>query len=93
MAKSIMQAKKECYLTGNTWGLHKHHIYFGSGLRKVSDRNGFWCYLTADMHNMSNEGVHFNHELDLRLKRECQERYEESHSREEFMDLIGRNYL
>ena len=93
MAKSIMQSEKECYLTGNTWGLHKHHIYFGSGLRKVSDRNGFWCYLTADMHNMSNEGVHFNHELDLRLKRECQERYEENHSREEFMGLIGRNYL
>lgn len=42
---------------------------------------------------MSNEGVHFNRELDLKLKRECQEKFEETHSREEFMKIIGKNYL
>lgn len=93
MAKSIMQGNKECYLTGETWRLHKHHIFFGSGRRKVSEQNGFWCYLTPELHNMSNNGVHFNRELDLQLKQECQKRYEETHTREDFMDLIGRNYL
>lgn len=42
---------------------------------------------------MSNEGVHFNRELDLKLKRECQAKFEETHSREEFMKIIGKNYL
>lgn len=93
MAKSIMQRNKECYLTGETWRLHKHHIFFGSGKRKTSEQNGFWCYLTPELHNMSNNGVHFNRELDLQLKQECQKRYEETHTREDFMDLIGRNYL
>lgn len=33
------------------------------------------------------------HTLDLRLKQDCQRRFEETHSREEFMAIIGRNYL
>jgi hypothetical protein len=31
--------------------------------------------------------------VDLLLKRLCQAVYEIDHSREEFMELIGRNYL
>lgn len=93
MAKSIMQTEKECYITGRTNNLHKHHIYFGNPNRKISEQNGFWVWLIPEMHNMSNQGVHFNHELDLALKRECQARFEKTHSREEFVKLIGKNYL
>lgn len=94
MAKSILQSEKECYLTGSTQNLHLHHIYAGSR-RKISDREGFWVYLAGHYHNQSNDGVHGKngHELDLHLKRECQRKYEETHSREEFMLLIGKNYL
>lgn len=92
--KSILQGdKKECYITGRTDNLHLHHIYFGTGLRKISDENGFVVWLTAEYHNMSNKGVHFNRELDLKLKRDCQRKYEETHTREEFRNLIGRSYL
>ena len=42
---------------------------------------------------MSDYGVHFDRELDLRLKRECQEEFEKRHSHEEFMAIFGRNYL
>lgn len=94
MARSIMQSQRECYLTGTTENLHKHHIYAG-GRRKISDREGFWVYLTGYYHNQSNEGVHGKngHALDWKLKQECQRKYEETHSREEFIRLIGRNYL
>lgn len=91
--KSILQTEKECFITGRTDNLHLHHIYFGIGLRKISDDNGFTVYLTAELHNMSNKGVHFNRELDLYLKQTCQRKFEETHSREEFMKLIGKNYL
>ena len=90
---SIMQREKYCYISGSERDLHLHHIYFGRGLRKISDDNGFWCYLQAKYHNASNKGVHFNRELDLYLKRECQKKFEETHTRAEFMALIGRNYL
>ena len=90
---SILQHEKYCYISGTEKNLHLHHIYFGTALRKISDENGFWCYLTAKYHNASNKGVHFNRELDLHLKRECQKKYEETHTRAEFMALIGRSYL
>ena len=36
---------------------------------------------------------HQDRQTDLLLKRECQRKFEETHSREEFMKIIGRNYL
>ncbi len=67
--KSIMQNEKACYLTGYTGSLHKHHIYGGNGRRHICEAHGFWCYLRPDLHNLSDNGVHFNHELDLQLNR------------------------
>ena len=92
MSKSILQTEKKCYITGYTGALHKHHIYGGPN-RRISDKHGFWVWLRPEMHNMSNEGVHFNKALDEELKMKCQAEYEKTHTREEFMKLIGRNYL
>lgn len=92
MAKSIMQNEKQCYVTGRVGALHKHHIYGGPN-RRISEREGFWVWLCPELHNMSNEGVHFNKEFDNQLKQRCQAEYEKTHSREDFMKLIGRNYL
>lgn len=92
---SIMQETRACYITGDTYGLHKHHVFFGNPNRKISEKNGFWVWLRWDWHNGSSYGVHGKdgHDLDLRIKRECQQIYEQTHTREEFMRLIGRNYL
>ena len=93
--ESILQGQeRKCYITGQTNNLHLHHIYAGSR-RKISDENGFVVYLCARLHNQSDDGVHGKngHELDMMLKRHCQMKYEETHSREEFMKLIGKNYL
>ena len=94
MAKSILQDEKCCYITGTTYNLHRHHIYAG-GRRKISEDNGFWVYLTGALHNQSNQGVHGKngHQLDMKLKADCQRKFEETHTREEFMKLIGKSYL
>ena len=92
MSESILQGERECYITGATQGLHRHHIY-GGGRRQISEAQGFWVWLRHDWHNTAPYGVHNNPDLDRRLKQECQERYEETHSREEFMGLLGKNYL
>ena len=70
-----------------------HHIYQGTGRRKISEREGFIVPLTPAEHNMSDNAVHFNRKLDLYLKRLGQKKYEETHTREEFIKLIGRSYL
>ena len=92
MGKSILQDEKRCYFCGNTANLEKHHIYFAA-LRNTSERNGFVVWLCCKCHRDNKYGVHGNREMDLQLKRECQAKYEESHSRTEWLDLIGRNYL
>ena len=93
MCKSILSNERFCLVCGTPENLHRHHIFGGYGLRDLSEKNGFWCYLCARHHNMSNHSVHADKTLDLKLKSKCQEIYELDHSREEFMDIIGRNYL
>ncbi len=95
MANSILQAEKVCYITGSKINLHKHHIYHGTGNRQVSEDNGFWVWLQGDWHNQADYGVHGKdgHDINFKLKEICQSEYEKTHSREEFIKLIGRNYL
>jgi hypothetical protein len=50
-------------------------------------------WLCGRHHNLSNEGVHFNRELDLRIKRTGQKTFEETHTRQEFRDIFGKSYL
>ena len=93
---SILQGKeKYCYVTGRTEGLDKHHIYHGPGWRDISDKHGFWVYLWQPLHlaNLGGLDKYPGTGLDLKLKQDCQRRFEETHSREEFMAIIGRNYL
>ena len=97
--KSYIQNTKECYLCRkfydicNDVGLHEHHIYEGIANRRISEKMGAKIWLCGTHHNLSNDGIHFNKGIDLEVKKEAQELFERKHSREEFMKLIGKNYL
>lgn len=92
--ESIIQNDKECYVCKNTIGLHSHHILYGTANRKMSELYGLKVWLCGKHHNLSNEGVHFNKELDLHLKRLAQEHYEARYgTRVDFRETFGRNYL
>ena len=95
MAKSIIQDTKECFITGSTRNLHEHHIFGGRGLRKLSEKYGLKVYLIAELHNMSNKGVHFDKEFDLRLKRMAQKKAMAHYgwTTEDFIRIFSRNYL
>lgn len=93
---SLLQGtEKYCYVSGReNCPLEKHHIYFGSGRRDASDRNGFWVWLSPEWHR-GTAGVHGRdgHELDLQLKRDCQRFFEAENTREEFLRITGKSYL
>ena len=94
MSQSIISNEPECLVCGTTLNLHRHHIFPGNGRRQLSEKYGCWCYLCARHHNMSNAGVHFNKELDMKLRRQCQKAWETRYgSTEAFMRLFGRSYL
>jgi len=92
--KSILQTEKVCFFTGDP-NVDRHEVYFGSN-RQVSIKNGLYVYLRHDRHIADSPFAtpHNNREIDLYLKRVCQEKYElDVGTREEFMKLIGKNYL
>ena len=99
--KSILHKKDgTCYLCqklhGNNY-LHgtvqEHHVFFGTSNRKQSEKYGLKVYLCIYHHTGSAEAVHQNVENATILKREAQEVFEQTHTREEFMEIFGRNWL
>jgi len=92
--QSIIQKTEQCYICGSRYYLETHHIFFGNPGRRISDENGFTVRLCNNCHRVFSCSPHRNRKTDLHLKRTCQAAYEkQGHSREEFIKLIGRNYL
>ena len=91
---SIMQTEKKCYLTGATNGLQCHHI-FGGCNRKKSEKYGLKVWLKWDRHieNSPYATPHNDKTIDLMLKKAGQRKFEETHSREQFMQEFGRSWL
>lgn len=93
MAKSIIQQSQGCFFCGRQGYTEVHHIFFGNPWRTISENNGFTVRLCPECHRVRSTAPHNNRQNDLLLKRMAQREYEKTHSREEFMKLIGRSYL
>ena len=91
--KSILQDRKECFVTGRVGDLHKHHVFEGTANRAKSEKWGLYIYLIPELHNLSDKGIHFDKEFDLRVKKYAQRRFEERFSHELWMEEFHRNYL
>lgn len=90
--KSILQDRKECFMCGTVLNLEKHHVLFGSAMRRIADKLGLTIWLCSE-HHRGKYGPHQNRDTDLRLKRFAQSCYEDKHDRFDWMAKVGRNYL
>lgn len=90
--RSIIQQEKKCLLCGATYGCELHHCIHGTAGRKIADKLGLTVWLCAE-HHRGNVSPHQNRDIDLRLKRLAQTEYEKKHTREEWLEKVGRNYL
>ena len=91
--KSVLKTRPGlCYLCKRQGDTALHHVY-GAFNRWMSDENGFVVFICPDCHTESTTCVHMCRDTDLYLKRRCQVAYEKNHTRDEFMRLVGRNYL
>lgn len=81
-------------MCGNPNNIEEHHIFFGNPRRKISEKYGLKVWLCTKHHRGTN-GVHGKngHELDLKLKEIAQKKYEKKHTREDFIQLMGKNYV
>jgi hypothetical protein len=97
---SILQKRDgTCYLCIRMHGdyrihqvLHEHHVYGGPN-RPISEAEGFKAYLCLAHHEFGPEAVHENNRIMRILQQDTQREYEKTHTRKEFMELIGRNYM
>jgi hypothetical protein len=64
-----------------------HHIYYGS-YRNRAEKADFVIELCPECHALMH-----NTPLGDKLKRSFQQKYEETHSREEFLKKMGRSWL
>ena len=86
--------KDPMYETERTPYNVRHEVLFGRN-RQKSIEDGLVVFLTPEMHNMSNKGVHFNKEFDKYLKKIGQKTWQMYYNKstEEFIKRYGRNYL
>lgn len=89
--KSIIQSEKKCFFCQSPH-VEEHHLYFGAK-RKLSEKYGLKVWLCPAHHRTGPVSPHRNREVDLELKMMGQRKFEETHTREEFMRIFGRNYL
>lgn len=92
---SIIQSEKECFFTKDIRNLEEHHIFCGSGRRKLSEKYGLKVWLRSDIHRTGNYSVHNqpNKDIDLKLKQIGQEAFEKTYPNLDFVKIFGRNYL
>ena len=90
-----------CYLCGSTDRVAKHEA-FGGPNRDKSKIYGLVYELCGPHHNLSNIGVHFDKDLDLKLKQHAEKiwivKYTDKNDTKEervneFIDVFHKNYV
>lgn len=72
-----------------------HEVFYGTANRKKSIEWGLVVPLCNACHNMSDRGVHFNKELDLKLKEMAERKWLEYYNKsiDDFIKEFGRNVI
>jgi len=102
--KSIMHNKQDgtcylCMLLHNDYGKknprQEHHVPFGRGIRKLSEKYGLKVYLCIPHHlyDGGEEAVHRNDEVRRMLDKEAQKAFERKYPNLLFLDVFGKNLL
>lgn len=86
--KSILTNNFEkCFICGGT--ASELHEIFSGGSRKASMMHDFVIPICRKCHNV----ITINYQLNLRLKKLCQKKFEENGTREQFLSIIHKSYL
>lgn len=76
-------------------GSHRHEVFFGTANRKKSIEDGMVIFLVPELHNMSDQGVHFNHSFDLFIKQIAERTWLDYYGKtvSDFIQRYGKNYI
>ena len=87
--------ESKLYSTKRRWNLNRHEVFYGRKQRKLSIEYGLVIFLTPEMHNMSDKGIHYDKEFDNQVKIIGQKAFMKYYHKsvEEFRQIFGKNYL
>lgn len=97
--KSIIQDKKECYITGRTDCLDNHHIFGGIRNRKISDKYGITIYLCKqahlEWHTSPPNAIYIDKVKRLQIMQMAQKKAMEHYgwSVDEFRKIMGKSFI
>lgn len=89
--KSSVSKERKCWFCGSDRFLEVHHAFSGC-FRDKATEDGLFVLVCRECHSK----LHFSAEgraMSDKLRAEAQRKYEEGHSREEFMRRYGRNWI
>ena len=81
-------SKKECEVCGRWGNLHRHHLIYGTGYRKLSEKYNLIMYVCVNCHEEIHRG-----KLGLWSKQEGQKRFIKKYGEEKYMEVFKRNFL
>ena len=86
--------KDNLWQTKRFAGSHRHEV-FGGANRQRSIKDGLVIYLTPEMHNMSDKGIHFNRTFMEYAHSVGQQAWMQYYNKtkEDFIKEYGKNYL
>lgn len=92
--KSRVQEDLSCCIVCHRSPTQIHHVFFGYGNRRNSEKYGYIVGLCLD-HHTGAHGIHTNNkQLETDLKRMCQMDFEENiGTRDDFRKIFGKSYL
>jgi len=75
--------------------LKRHEVFFGAKQRQLSIKYGLVIFLTNEMHNMSDKGIHFDKDFDDKVKKIGQKAFMKYYhkTKEEFRKIFGKSYI
>ena len=87
--------KGKCFICGRHMPTESHHIFFGAANRKLSEKFGLKVDLCHECHNEPPNGVHFSNIQCRFLQKIAQSEAMRYYgwSKDEFMQIFGRNYI
>lgn len=69
--------------------LTTHHVYHGRKFKQLSDKYGFVITLCSGCHKK----LHSSRVIDKHVQQTMQRAYERTHTRDEFIGMMGRSWL
>ena len=82
----------KCFICGSMYKVEKHHVFNGAN-RKHSEKYKLVVPLCHYHHTGSMNSVHQNQQMDEKLKRYAQRKFEEKYGHDLFMKVFKKSYI